>query len=119
MSKKQKVWLWIFIAMFAVPEVLWNPVGNFLYSWFSPLQNGSIRTLRDNFLMKSNNLNLYSFILFVQFLGMLLFLIIFLMNGKKVKSRSLFLLTTAVIFLVVIILLLIFGLSITLRHISI
>ena len=32
MSKNQKIWLTIFLAMFLVPEVLWSLSGNFLYN---------------------------------------------------------------------------------------
>ncbi len=32
MAKKQKIWLAVFLAMFLVPEILWSPIGNFLYN---------------------------------------------------------------------------------------
>jgi len=32
MTKKQKIWLGIFGAMFLIPEILWGLCGNFLYN---------------------------------------------------------------------------------------
>ncbi len=34
MTKKQKIWLGIFLAMFLVPEIMWSPIGNFCYLIF-------------------------------------------------------------------------------------
>jgi len=34
MTKKQKIWLAVFLAMFLVPEILWSPIGNFYYLIF-------------------------------------------------------------------------------------
>ncbi len=42
MTKSQKIWLGIFLAMFIVPEVLWSPVGNFIYSIVKPPLNGEV-----------------------------------------------------------------------------
>lgn len=32
MTKAQKIWFAVFLAMFLVPEVLWGLIGNFLYN---------------------------------------------------------------------------------------
>ena len=34
MTKKQKIWFWVFFAMFVVPEVLWGAVSGVLYLFF-------------------------------------------------------------------------------------
>ncbi len=47
MSKKQKIWFAVFLAMFAVPEVLWGLVNTFLFkmSLFPPLQSNKLNAL--------------------------------------------------------------------------
>ncbi len=37
MSKKQKIWMWIFIAMFAIPEILWGSIIKILNLSFLPI----------------------------------------------------------------------------------
>ncbi len=70
MTKMQKVWLWIFLAMFIVPEVLWSPVGNFIYIF---IKGGNHPVIwRNNFLMQTDFRNLLTLVLFIQFVGLLL-----------------------------------------------
>jgi len=76
MSKAQKIWMWIFIAMFALPELLWSPVLNFVYIIY---KGGNIPViLRNNFLMSSDYRSLLVLVLFIQTIGALLFLIKFI-----------------------------------------
>ncbi|OGZ79174.1 MAG: hypothetical protein A2358_04245 [Candidatus Staskawiczbacteria bacterium RIFOXYB1_FULL_37_44] len=37
MTKTQKIWMWIFIAMFAVPEILWGDIVKILKISFIPI----------------------------------------------------------------------------------
>jgi hypothetical protein len=67
MSKMQKVWLAIFLAMFVVPEVLWSPVVNLVYSL---LQNSNhAQIFRSNFLTSSDNTNFLLSFLILQLVG--------------------------------------------------
>ncbi|MDQ3245199.1 MAG: hypothetical protein M3P22_02570 [bacterium] len=70
MEKSRKMWLWIFVGMGVIPELLWSPIYNFLYSFFKPTTNGSIQVFRDNFLINTDNIYLYLFILFIQIIGL-------------------------------------------------
>jgi hypothetical protein len=68
MTKKQKIWLGVFLAMFIIPEVLWSPVGNVLYQLVQ--SGGVIYPFRDNFLMDNDNLFIYRFINTIQLIGL-------------------------------------------------
>lgn len=69
MTKIQKIWLSIFIAMFALPEILWSPVINLIYEF---LQNtNKVQPWRDNFLMNSDNIAWLSVIYLIQLVGLL------------------------------------------------
>ena len=37
MTKKQKIWMWIFVAMFAIPEILWGNLLGILKISFLPI----------------------------------------------------------------------------------
>jgi len=67
MAKKQKIWLGIFLAMFLVPEILWNPMVNFYYELF---QSGDVHPLRNNFLTNADNFSILKFIMLAQFIGL-------------------------------------------------
>src|SRR3989344_1308143 len=67
MTKKQKIWLWVFIAMFAVPEILWSPVANFLYIFY---RGGNVPVIfRDNFLVHTDYRRLMIMVVFMQIVG--------------------------------------------------
>ncbi len=81
MTKLKNIWLWIFIAMFAIPEILWSPVSNFLYMFW---KGGNIPfILRDNFLMHSDYRKLAIAIIFLQCFGALLSLIVIYKTSIK------------------------------------
>ena len=63
MTKKQKIWFAVFLAMFAVPEVLWSPVSNVIFGLLKDMP------YRDNLLTGTDNKDLMVFTVFVQFLG--------------------------------------------------
>lgn len=82
MTKKQKIWFWVFLGMFLIPEILWSPVGNFVFTF---LQNtNQIRPLRNNFLINPDNINIYKIILLIQLMGLIFTAIaIFMRSNKK------------------------------------
>jgi len=88
MTKKQKIWMWIFVAMFAIPEILWSPIVNFLHI-FSKGGNIPI-ILRDNFLFNYEYDSLLKSIISIQFIGVILFLVCWFKNKGKIKSKFLF-----------------------------
>jgi len=88
MQKSQKIWLWIPAALFFLPEILWNPLVNFLYSFFMPIINGSSQILRDNFLLNSGFEFLYLLILLVQLVGAIVFTVNWVRFKSNLKSSS-------------------------------
>jgi len=89
MTRLQKIWMWIFIAMFAVPEILWSPVANFLYTFW---KGGNIPSiLRDNFLISSDYRKLAIIVIFIQGIGALLSsVLIFRSSIKNIYKVILF-----------------------------
>lgn len=73
MEKRKKILAWIFLAMFIVPEILWSPVFNYIYSFFVPTVNGSVQVWRDNFVInsKSGDVALILTVLTVQIIGLI------------------------------------------------
>lgn len=118
MTKKQKLWLWVFIALFVIPELLWSPVGNFVYSLYMPLRGGSAQILRDNFLLDNKYDNLYSSILFIQLLGIFLTALFLIYLYKHFKHKVWFWLGVVLLFLLAVLVFFLFGFSITLRNIG-
>jgi len=88
MTKKQKIWMWIFIAMFALPEILWSPITNFLYILYKGGNHPVI--LRNNFLFNYKYDSLLKVIISIQFIGAFLFLVSWLKIKRKSKSKILF-----------------------------
>lgn len=116
MTKQQKIWLWIGLCLAFVPEILWSPVGNFIYSWTQPTVNGSVQLLRHNFLADSDiTANVYSLILFFQSVGLLFVSIVAFKLSNKRVSRWVIGTVCALFSLFIFILV---GLSISLRSIG-
>ena len=82
MRKLQKIWLWVSSILFILPEILWSPLGNFLYSFFMPTVSGSSQILRDNFLLNSK----FEFLYFVIFLIQLISIIVFTINWVHFRN---------------------------------
>ena len=95
-TKKEKIWMWIFIAMLAVPEILWSPIANFYYEFFQSSKTSNVQALRDSFLQKSDNLNYLKLVIALQFIGLLLVLFSLIKNkfgtNKLIKYLSVILL---------------------------
>ena len=97
MSKVQKIWMWVFIAMFAVPEILWSPIINFLYTFWKGGNTPVI--LRDNFLIHSDYRKLAIIIVLLQCLGLLSSLILIYKTSTKVVFKIIFSVLLFVLFL--------------------
>ena len=110
MTKTQKIWMWIFIAMFTIPEILWSPVGNFIYSFFKPLKNGYSQLLRNNFLFDYRYENLLKFIILIQSIAVVSFLIFLFKNKNIKKSKIIFWIILTISLLVCLITLFVFYL---------
>jgi len=85
MSKIQKIWMWIFIAMFAIPEILWSPVENFIYIFIR--NSDPPQLFRTNFLTEAGPSFLYRMIVLIQLIGLLGFLFILMKNKKNIHRR--------------------------------
>ncbi|TSA46364.1 hypothetical protein D4R52_00695 [bacterium] len=85
MTKKQKVWFWIFFAMFIVPEVLWSPVGNYVYVFMKG------EFFRNNFLLSSDNRIWLIWTVSIQLVGVVSLLISLLWSKlyKQIKGGEL------------------------------
>lgn len=63
----KKIWLWVFMIMFLLPEIFWSCILNTLDGI---LQNNNITNfIRPNFLTISDNKDLLIFILLIQIIG--------------------------------------------------
>ena len=74
MTKRQKVGFGVVFALFIIPELLWSPVGNFIYAFIKD------RPFRDNAFMHSDYRGVLLFIVLLQFIGISSALVIFLRN---------------------------------------
>ena len=103
MTKTQKIWMWIFIAMFLVPEFFWSPVGNFYYQLSQTNQSGGTHPFRYNFLQNSDNLVYLKLVLELQVIGLLL-LLFFLIKHKYINNKiARYLIYTLLIILLIIV----------------
>jgi hypothetical protein len=95
MTKTQKNWLYTFLAMFIVPEILWSPVLTLIL----PLFLGGSYKFRDTVLFSGNiSPIITTLVVFVQFLGILFSgILLYKDKGKSLyklfASLSLFLLS--------------------------
>ena len=80
MTKVQKIWLWIFVAMFAIPEILWSPI----LTLFLPLFLGGGYKFRDSFLFSGDISPFVSTVVIsIQFLAILSASILLYRNRNK------------------------------------
>lgn len=114
MTKIQKIWFTIFLAMFIIPELLWSPVVNFVYE----LYKNTGFPVRNSILEKTENINLLSSVLFVQTLGLLLTAIYLLAVRKNIKNKIIFWMGFVLLFVSTILVFYLFGLSVSLRNIG-
>ncbi len=83
MTKTQKIWMWVFLAIFLIPEVLWSPIINVLTSFFGNGKNNP-QIFRKNFLTLYANENLLKIVITVQLIAILLFLFKIIKNKKNI-----------------------------------
>jgi len=99
MTKKQKIWLAVFLAMFLVPEILWSPISSFYVSFFLPISGNFLQLL--NLIPNPESPNIQKLILIIQFIGLLLTLLIInkkdYIKNKVVKWFSKFILSILII----------------------
>ena len=88
MTKVQKIWLSVFLAMFLVPEILWSPVVNSVYEWNQ--NSNHVTPLRDSFLTKSDNIQILSNVLLFQFFALALITIFLFLIRNKINNKVLF-----------------------------
>lgn len=111
MTKKQKVWLWVFLIMFIIPELLWSPVSNIVYGL---IQNSNhVKNLRTNFLTNPDNINIFLIVIFVQLIGSLFG---FLLTTKSHVNLWLKILLIIITLFILLTTGLVFFISFSLRH---
>lgn len=63
----KKIWLWVFMIMFLLPEIFWSPILNTVDGI---LQNNNITNfIRPSFFTISDNRDILIFILLIQIIG--------------------------------------------------
>lgn len=115
MSKKQKIYFWILLGLFIIPEVLWNPVGNFIFQLSQTGRSGGTYPFRNNFLQDSSNANLYSTVLFIQLFGLFASAVYLIAIHKSVNNKWLLWPFVVVLLLASVVVFYLFGFSIKLR----
>ena len=68
MKSKRKFLLWTSLALFVVPELIWSPITNILFELF---QSGNVHPLRDNLLLKAENIFYFRIVNSLQLVGLL------------------------------------------------
>ena len=90
MTKNQKLWFWIGLALFAIPEILWSPLSNYVYELSQV--GGPINSLRSNFLTTDDKYNFtwYGLLLLIQFIGLCSALTTYFRVRQIFKNKLLF-----------------------------
>lgn len=86
LSKMQKGLLWLFGAMFLIPEILWSPILTYILPFFL----GGSYKFRDSFLFSGYYSPLIAtVVIMIQLVGILLFSWIIYKNEKNLKYKYL------------------------------
>ena len=88
MNKKNKIWLWVWLGLFAIPEILWSPISNFYSEFYQGTKYNDVNPWRYNFLQNSDNLSWLKFVILLQFIGFLLFFYAFIQNRNAVTNPA-------------------------------
>ncbi len=72
--------------MFVVPEILWSPVSNFLYSFF---KDSEPIVFRPNFLITSDFRNWLIFVVFIQLIGLICSLVLIIRSNINLANKIL------------------------------
>ncbi len=73
MTKLQKIWLGVGLGMFIIPEILWSPITNIIYSLFNA--NNHSLVLRQSFLFDADKVVYLTLVLGVQLIGVIMYLV--------------------------------------------
>lgn len=112
MTKSQKIWLYLGLALFALPEILWSSASNLFYEYTQTGKTGGTHPYRANWLFDIDNVNALSIILFAQFLGLCAIGISLLKSGTRGRWIGVLPLLLAAVLLIL------FGLSVSIRSIG-
>ena len=104
--------------MFIVPEVLWIPVWNGVYELSQTSRSGGTYPFRMTFLEKSDNINILSAVLFIQFLGLLASLVYLIILRKQIQNKAALWFSVLLLVLIAIVTFFVFGMSVSLRNIG-
>jgi len=88
MNKIHKAWLSLLVVLFAIPEILWSPIGNFIYE--SGQRTNNIKPLRESFLTQTDNFELWANIVLFQFICLLLITIYIAVLKKQFKNQRIY-----------------------------
>jgi len=84
MTKTQKIWLWVSIAIFAIPELLWSPILTYTLPFFM----GSSYKFRNSFIFSGYNSPLVaSLVIFIQCLGVIFATTILYKNKENFRYK--------------------------------
>lgn len=116
MTKTQKILLWVGLALFIIPEILWSPTGNLVYAFSQNSNSPSL--LRETAIMNSGNVNYLNFVLSVQFVGVFLSFLMWSLKIRKEKLSTSWLLVSFLLFVWAVFQFLLAGISINVRSIG-
>ena len=114
MTKGQKMGFWAVLGLFIIPELLWSPVGNFIYE----LDKNTGTPFRNTFLEDSSNINILSTVLFIQLLGLFCSAVYLIIIHNSVKNKWLLWPSVVILLLSSVVVFYLFGFSINLRSIG-
>lgn len=117
MTKTQKILLWVGLALFIIPEILWSPTGNFVNTLSGEPLFGE-GSFRPNFLTDSSNINYLSFMLSMQCAGAVLVFGSFASKIRNHKFSFSWFLVSFLLFVWVVFQFLLAGISINVRSIG-
>ena len=115
MTKKQKIWLCVFLAMFIIPELLWSPILNFAYSIVQNSNNPTI--LRPTFISNSDYRGWAIIVILLETIG-LLFSTIIVVKEEGIRSKFIKTISVIILSIFVLVSFLVLLILFTTRNIS-
>jgi hypothetical protein len=89
--KKQKILIGLFIAMVAVPEILWSPVIKSRVAIVGQTVNGHYKFFRKNFLDNYGNVDLWNNLILFQLVGNICLFVYLIFLKNYFKNKAIFL----------------------------
>ncbi len=111
MNKYQKIWIWIFLGMFLIPELLFSPVISFVLFLFGIDLNYLMTKFVNQQFFTDNQIFIFIAVM-VELLGVLGLLILNIKFNKN-KLKNLY---SILLFLLIILLTFIFYVGLSFRH---